>query len=323
MPTLGILINTYTYNPRRKHPNYKITNCSKSKARKKKRKDVAVFFTNEVTGSEAWSWSWSSGSGSGSGWESHGSGGSASGSGTNPDGSHWSWKWDTRSGWRWRSDSHHPKPGSSNHNVTKPEGSSNHNVTKPEGSSNHNVTKPGSSNHNVTKPEGSSNHNVTKPGSSNHNVTKPGSSHHNHNETKPGSSKHNDSRSGSDDNDSRNPVFATPREVVVGGSRGWNYGVDLEEWASKTTFHVGDVLVFEYNNMTNRRHDVYLQTNLWSYRTCNFESRNKIASSEENGSKESFKFTLAMSQPYSFACGEDNGYYCRTYNMKFSVLPGA
>ncbi|XP_033134401.1 mavicyanin-like [Brassica rapa] len=151
----------------------------------------------------------------------------------------------------------------------------------------------------------------------------PGSSHHNHNETKPGSSKHNDSRSGSDDNDSRNPVFATPREVVVGGSRGWNYGVDLEEWASKTTFHVGDVLVFEYNNMTNRRHDVYLQTNLWSYRTCNFESRNKIASSEENGSKESFKFTLAMSQPYSFACGEDNGYYCRTYNMKFSVLPGA
>ncbi|CAF2047393.1 unnamed protein product [Brassica napus] len=111
--------------------------------------------------------------------------------------------------------------------------------------------------------------------------------------------------------------------IRVGGSRGWNYGVDLEEWASKTTFHVGDVLVFEYNNMTNRRHDVYLQTNLWSYRTCNFESRNKIASSEENGSKESFKFTLAMSQPYSFACGEDNGYYCRTYNMKFSVLPGA
>ncbi|KAH0864963.1 hypothetical protein Bca4012_095189 [Brassica carinata] len=276
------------------------------------------------TGSEAWSWSWSSGSGSGSGWESHGSDGSASGSGTNPDGSHWSWRWDTRSGWRWRSDSNHTKPGSSNHNVTKPEGSSNHNVTKP-GSSNHNVTKPeGSSNHNVTKP-GSSNHNVTKPGSSNHNhnVTVPGSSHHNHNETKPGSSKHNDSRSGSDDNDSSNPVFATPSEVVVGGSRGWNYGVDLEEWASKTTFHVGDVLVFEYNNMTNQRHDVYLQTNLWSYRTCNFESRNKIASSEENGSKESFKFTLAMSQPYSFACGENNGYYCRTYNMKFSVLPGA
>ncbi|KAH0874410.1 hypothetical protein HID58_071772 [Brassica napus] len=236
------------------------------------------------------------------------------------------------------------KPGSSNHNVTKPEGSSNHNVTK-RGSSNHAVTKPGSSNHNhnpgssnhnVTKPEGSSNHNVTKRGSSNHNVTKPdssnhnhnvtmpGSSHHNHNETKPGSSKHNDSRSGADDNDSRNPVFATPREVVVGGSRGWNYGVDLEEWASKTTFHVGDVLGnFEYNNMTNRRHDVYLQTNLWSYRTCNFESRNKIASSEENGSKESFKFILAMSQPYSFAWGENNGYYCRTYNMKFSVLPGA
>ncbi|CAF2060292.1 unnamed protein product [Brassica oleracea var. botrytis] len=204
--------------------------------------------------------------------------------------------------------------GSSNHNVTKP-GSSNHNVTKPEGSSNHNVTKRGSSNHNVTKPD-SSNHN--------HNVTMPGSSHHNHNETKPGSSKHNDSRSGADDNDSRNPVFATPREVVVGGSRGWNYGVDLEEWASKTTFHVGDVLGnFEYNNMTNRRHDVYLQTNLWSYRTCNFESRNKIASSEENGSKESFKFILAMSQPYSFAWGENNGYYCRTYNMKFSVLPGA
>ncbi|WZZ66992.1 hypothetical protein YC2023_078362 [Brassica napus] len=50
MPTLGILINTYTYNPRRKHPNYKITNCSKSKTRTKKRKDVAVFFTNEVTG---------------------------------------------------------------------------------------------------------------------------------------------------------------------------------------------------------------------------------------------------------------------------------
>ena len=47
---LGILINTYTYNTRRKHPNYKITNCSKSKARTKKRKDVAVFFTNEVTG---------------------------------------------------------------------------------------------------------------------------------------------------------------------------------------------------------------------------------------------------------------------------------
>nr|VDD62645.1 unnamed protein product [Brassica oleracea] len=244
------------------------------------------------SGSEAWSWSWSSGSGSGSGWESHGSGGSAS-------------------GWRWRSDSNHTKPGSSNHNP----GSSNHNVTKPEGSSNHNVTKRGSSNHNVTKPD-SSNHN--------HNVTMPGSSHHNHNETKPGSSKHNDSRSGADDNDSRNPVFATPREVVVGGSRGWNYGVDLEEWASKTTFHVGDVLGnFEYNNMTNRRHDVYLQTNLWSYRTCNFESRNKIASSEENGSKESFKFILAMSQPYSFAWGENNGYYCRTYNMKFSVLPGA
>uniref|UniRef100_A0A0D3CVN6 Phytocyanin domain-containing protein n=1 Tax=Brassica oleracea var. oleracea TaxID=109376 RepID=A0A0D3CVN6_BRAOL len=255
------------------------------------------------TGSEAWSWSWSSGSGSGSGWESHGSDGSASGSGTNPDGSHWSWRWDTRSGWRWRADSNNTKPGSSNHNVTKPEGSSNHNVTK-RGSSNHDVTKPGSSNHN-------------------HNVTMPGSSHHNHNETKPGSSKHNDSRSGSDDNDSRNPVFATPREVVVGGSRGWNYGVDLEEWASKTTFHVGDVLVFEYYNMTNRRHDVYLQTNLWSYRTCNFESRNKIASSEENRSKESFQFTLAMSQPYSFACGENNSYYCRTYNMKFSVLPGA
>ncbi|WZZ66993.1 hypothetical protein YC2023_078363 [Brassica napus] len=84
-----------------------------------------------------------------------------------------------------------------------------------------------------------------------------------------------------------------------------------------------ELRVFEYNNMTNRRHDVYLQTNLWTYRNCNFESRNKIASWEENGSKESFKFTLAMSQPYSFACGENNGYYCRTYNMKFSVLPGA
>ncbi|KAH0874409.1 hypothetical protein HID58_071771 [Brassica napus] len=159
----------------------------------------------------------------------------------------------------------------------------------------------GSSNHNVTKPEGSSNHNVTKRGSSNHDVTKPGSSNHNHNE----------------------PGLCNTKRVVVGGSRGWNYGVDLEEWASKTTFHVGDVLVFEYNNMTNRRHDVYLQTNLWTYRNCNFESRNKIASWEENGSKESFKFTLAMSQPYSFACGENNGYYCRTYNMKFSVLPGA
>ncbi|KAJ4886681.1 putative transmembrane protein [Raphanus sativus] len=234
--------------------------------------------------------------------------------------------WDPRSGWRWSSDSNDTKQGSSNHNVTNP-GTSNHNVTKP-GSSNHNhTTSPGSSNHNhhnVTKPGSSNhNHNVTKPGSSNHNhhnVTKPGSSNHNHNVTKPGSSKHNDTRSGSNDNS----VFAKPREVVVGGSSGWNYGVDLEEWASKTTFHVGDVLVFEYSNMTNRRHDVYLQTNLWSYRTCNIESRNKIASSEdENGSKESFKFTLAMSQPYSFACGEDNGFYCRTYNMKFSVLPDA
>ncbi|XP_042374747.1 uclacyanin-2-like [Zingiber officinale] len=39
---------------------------------------------------------------------------------------------------------------------------------------------------------------------------------------------------------------AVATDYTVGGSQGWTSGVDYSSWASRTTFNVGDTLLFQY-----------------------------------------------------------------------------
>ncbi|KAM7254328.1 hypothetical protein ACFE04_032010 [Oxalis oulophora] len=55
----------------------------------------------------------------------------------------------------------------------------------------------------------------------------------------------------------------------VGDSAGWSAGiVDYNKWASKYTFHVGDTIVFKYNNQAHNMERVTRQ----NYAKCNKSS---------------------------------------------------
>ncbi|CAI5519092.1 unnamed protein product [Closterium sp. Naga37s-1] len=105
-------------------------------------------------------------------------------------------------------------------------------------------------------------------------------------------------------------THAEAREVVVGGNKGWTYGVS--RWKPTPAARAGDVLVFKWTGY----HDVWLMSGAAAYNSCNF-----------NGAKEKAK--VASGKTYRFtvpttARGSTLYFGCQVYghcgmNMKVAV----
>ncbi|KAH7438557.1 hypothetical protein KP509_04G020200 [Ceratopteris richardii] len=87
-------------------------------------------------------------------------------------------------------------------------------------------------------------------------------------------------------------VFATKH--TVGGSQGWNLGVDYETWSSSTNFHEGDTLYFKYQA---EAHNVWV-VNQNDYNTCSVTK--PISKDDGNGST---TITLTTAGDSFYICG--------------------
>ncbi|CAA2978310.1 CUB and sushi domain-containing 3 [Olea europaea subsp. europaea] len=115
----------------------------------------------------------------------------------------------------------------------------------------------------------------------------------------------------------------TSNRIIVGGSENWHFGFNYTDWAIRNgPFYLNDTLVFKFDppNDTTFPHSVYLLPNLWSFQNCDLRRAKKIAQATQGGG-EGFEFVLKTWQPYYFACGERNGFHCKTGMMKFVVWP--
>ncbi|GER49871.1 cupredoxin superfamily protein [Striga asiatica] len=108
------------------------------------------------------------------------------------------------------------------------------------------------------------------------------------------------------------------RTIEVGGSDGWNYGVNYTGWFLKNwPFFVGDTLVFKYPS----HHSLSLLKDWSSYLNCSMEGSTLIGSTTAGGG-EGFKVTLQPTPyPYFFVCPEKNGIHCSAGQMKFAIWP--
>ncbi|KAH7285063.1 hypothetical protein KP509_33G010800 [Ceratopteris richardii] len=96
------------------------------------------------------------------------------------------------------------------------------------------------------------------------------------------------------------------KEYTVGGSSGWNTGVDYKSWASQYTFHTGDSLKFDY---AGGFHNVQ-QVSASDYKGC--DSSNAIVSDASGTTV----IKLDKAQTYYFICGTPG--HCES-GMQLSV----
>nr|XP_027092578.1 uncharacterized protein LOC113713066 [Coffea arabica] len=109
--------------------------------------------------------------------------------------------------------------------------------------------------------------------------------------------------------------------VVVGGSQGWRYGYNYNNWASNHgAFFLGDTLVFKYGppSKISRPHSVYLLPNLYSFLTCDFRGATRLAGLNQ-GRGNGFSYVLNQVRPNYFASGEGDD--CKKGLMKFVAIP--
>ncbi|CAI5479992.1 unnamed protein product [Closterium sp. Yama58-4] len=87
------------------------------------------------------------------------------------------------------------------------------------------------------------------------------------------------------------------REIVVGGSKKWTFGIST--WKPKSTAKAGDVLVFKWSGF----HDVWQMSTVAAYKACDFQAAEQKAPAA-TGTTYSFTVpsTAAGSILY-FACG--------------------
>ncbi|KAL8166477.1 hypothetical protein V2J09_007976 [Rumex salicifolius] len=105
----------------------------------------------------------------------------------------------------------------------------------------------------------------------------------------------------------RNETRSGPNKIMVGGSKMWNFGFNYSDWAMKTApFYLND-----HSSMTPQ---VTGRTRIASI-CCQIGRVTKI------GNGKGFEYKLRKWQPYYFACGESNGFHCKTGMMKFFVVP--
>ncbi|XP_071696118.1 uncharacterized protein [Rutidosis leptorrhynchoides] len=113
------------------------------------------------------------------------------------------------------------------------------------------------------------------------------------------------------------------RKIVVGGSDNWRFGSNYTEWARKSApFFFNDTLVFKFDPPSDNNthpHSVYLLPNLWSFLTCDLRWAKQVAKTTQGGGQ-GFEFVLNKWKPYYFACGESNGFHCKS-GMKFFAMP--
>ncbi|KAL3691396.1 hypothetical protein R1sor_005047 [Riccia sorocarpa] len=95
-------------------------------------------------------------------------------------------------------------------------------------------------------------------------------------------------------------------EISVGGTFGWQLGMDFESWASKVEINEGDTLSFEY---TAGYHNVLLVTPD-DYTNCIGDNALLDMSSGND------KFTVSPDATYYFICGI--GEHC-DYGMKVTI----
>ncbi|KAI5065437.1 hypothetical protein GOP47_0020132 [Adiantum capillus-veneris] len=91
-------------------------------------------------------------------------------------------------------------------------------------------------------------------------------------------------------------IFPTAhaKKYTVGGSQGWNLGVDYQSWASQFNFQQGDTLYFKYQAGA---HNV-MQVSQSDYNTCTFKTPITKDDGEGNST-----VTLQSSGSFFYICG--------------------
>ncbi|CAI5482628.1 unnamed protein product [Closterium sp. Yama58-4] len=105
-------------------------------------------------------------------------------------------------------------------------------------------------------------------------------------------------------------THAEARDIVVGGKKGWTYGVS--GWKPNPTARAGDVLVFKWTGY----HDVWLMSGAAAYNNCNFKGAKEKA---KVASGKTYRFTVPAT-----ARGSTLYFGCQVYghcgmNMKVAV----
>ncbi|KAL6911696.1 hypothetical protein ACP4OV_000501 [Aristida adscensionis] len=103
------------------------------------------------------------------------------------------------------------------------------------------------------------------------------------------------------------PAYGT--DYVVGGSSGWNSGVDYTTWAKGKTFNVGDNLVFQYSAMHN-----VAEVSSADYSACS------AGNSLQSYSDQNTKIALTAAGTRYFICGTPG--HC-SGGMKLAVTVAA
>ncbi|PRQ57710.1 putative cupredoxin [Rosa chinensis] len=102
------------------------------------------------------------------------------------------------------------------------------------------------------------------------------------------------------------PSMVLAKQYIVGDDQGWEGTVDYQAWADGKTFHVGDVLIFNYEA---GNHDVAQSASADEFNDC--------ASSPDLGTYTSGNDALALdvAGTYYFLCD----YHCAIAQQKFMV----
>ncbi|XP_020228581.1 basic blue protein [Cajanus cajan] len=100
---------------------------------------------------------------------------------------------------------------------------------------------------------------------------------------------------------------AMATDFVVGGEKGWTLDFNYTEWAQDKVFHVGDNLLFNYDNT---KHNV-VKVNGTQFQECSFAPDNEVLSSGKD------TLTLKAEGKKWYACGKAN--HCADHQMKFAI----
>ncbi|XP_027351134.1 mavicyanin-like [Abrus precatorius] len=100
---------------------------------------------------------------------------------------------------------------------------------------------------------------------------------------------------------------ALATDFVVGDDQGWTIDIDYAQWAKDKVFHVGDNLVFNYDNS---KHNVF-KVNGTQFQECTFPQENEALSTGKD------VVTLKAEGTKWYVCGKAN--HCAAHQMKLSI----
>ncbi|KAK9910685.1 hypothetical protein M0R45_034637 [Rubus argutus] len=102
------------------------------------------------------------------------------------------------------------------------------------------------------------------------------------------------------------PSMVLATQYVVGDDLGWDGTANYQAWADGYAFHVGDVLIFNYDAGD---HNVLLAANPAGFDGCNASPSLGVYDSGNDA------LTLSVAGTYYFLCG----YHCDNLQQKFFI----